>query len=548
MRVDLPAAAERTFFAGLLGSVAEEMLETLVRTAYSPNIKERRDCSTAVFDGRGRLTAQATAIPVHLGAMPMSVAAALGAVPGWRRGDVVVLNDPFRGGTHLPDVTTVSPVFVEDGGAPFAFLAARAHHADMGGATPGSMPLSRDIHEEGLRIPPVRLLDGGEPVEPVWDILLANVRTPDERRGDLRAQLACHETGTRRMAEAVGRHGAATIARQSDALLDYGERLMRAVVRRVPDGEYAFEEVLDDDGAGTREIPIRVRIEVKGDAAVVDFTGSAPECAGGVNAVEAITRSAVEYCFLSLLVTLAGKEGRGIEDPPLNAGCSRPIRVIAPPGTIVNARPPRAVAAGNVETSQRVVDVVLGALALALPHVVPAASQGTMNNLALGGIDPRRGEPFAFYETIAGGTGGGPDRDGADAIHSHMTNTWNTPIEALEVAYPLRVERYAIRRGSGGVGVHRGGDGVHRDIRALAQCRGTLLAERRRFRPYGLQGGGPGAPGEDWLFAAGTEKRLPAKSALHLAPGDIVSISTPGGGGWGEPDDSGGGRRSRSSG
>lgn len=541
----LPAAAERTFFAGLLGSIAEEMLETLVRTAYSPNIKERRDCSTAVFDARGRLVAQATAIPVHLGAMPMSVAAALEAVPDWRPGDLVVLNDPFRGGTHLPDVTTVSPVFVDDGQTPFAFLAARAHHADMGGATPGSMPLSRDIYEEGLRIPPVRLLEEGEPATPVWDILLANVRTPDERRGDLRAQVACHERGNRRMAEAVGRHGAGTIARQADALLDYGERLMRAVVQRMPDGEYAFEDVLDDDGAGTRKIPIRVRIEIRGDAAVVDFSGSAPECAGGMNAVEAITRSAVEYCFLSLLVTLA-KGGRGIEDPPLNAGCSRPIEVVAPPGTVVNARPPRGVAGGNVETSQRIVDVVLGALAAALPDVVPAASQGTMNNLTLGGIDPRRGEPFAFYETIGGGTGGGPERDGADAIHSHMTNTWNTPVEALEVAYPLRVERYAVRRGSGGRGFHRGGDGIHRDIRALAECRGTLLAERRSSRPYGLQGGEAGAPGEDRLLTGGTEKRLPAKSALHLAPGDIVSISTPGGGGWGAPDDSGGGPRSRS--
>ncbi|MGH7563564.1 MAG: hydantoinase B/oxoprolinase family protein [Gemmatimonadota bacterium] len=533
MSPDLPPAAERTYFAGLLASIAEEMLETLVRTAYSPNIKERRDCSTAVFDARGALIAQATAIPVHLGAMPMSVAAALEAIQDWRPGDVVILNDPFRGGTHLPDVTTVSPVFAEKGKAPLGFLAARAHHADMGGATPGSMPLSRDIHEEGFRIPPVRLLDAGEPVIPVWELLLANVRTPDERRGDLRAQVACHETGSRRMAEAVGRHGAATIARQSEALLDYGERLMRAVLGRIPDGEYVFEDVMDDDGAGTREIPIRVRIEVKEDAAVVDFTGSAPECAGGVNAVLAITRSAVQYCFLSLLVTL-GEEGRGIEDPPLNAGCLRPIRVVAPPGTVVNARPPRGVAAGNVETSQRIVDVVLGALARALPDVVPAASQGTMNNLALGGIDPRRGEPFAFYETIAGGTGGGPDLDGADATHSHMTNTWNTPVEALEVAYPLRVERYAIRRGSGGRGLHPGGDGIRRDIRALAECRGTLIAERRRSRPYGLQGGEAGAPGEDRLCSGGTESRLPAKTVLRLAPGDIVSISTPGGGGWGE--------------
>ncbi|HWC05669.1 MAG TPA: hydantoinase B/oxoprolinase family protein [Gemmatimonadota bacterium] len=538
MSEPLPEAAARTLFAGLMASVADEMLEALVRTAFSPNIKERRDASTAVFDGRGRLVAQAAAIPVHLGAMPLSVEAALAAFETWRAGDVVVLNDPFRGGTHLPDVTTVSPVFDADREEPAAFLAARAHHADVGGATPGSMPLARDIHEEGLRIPPVRLVEAGAAVAPVWEMILANVRTPAERRGDLKAQIACHRTGERRMAEALRRYGAPGLARRSEGLLDYGERMMRSVIERIPDGEYEFEDVLDGDGAGTTEIPIRVRIEIRGERATVDFSGSAPECPGGVNAVLAVTRSAVLYVFLGLLVTPWEEGAVVLADPPLNDGCFRPIQVVAPEGTVVHARPPRAVAAGNVETSQRIVDVVLGALAGALPHVVPAASQGTMNNLALGGFDPRLGAPFAFYETIAGGSGATPRSDGRDAVHSHMTNTWNTPVEALEMACPLRVERYEIRQGSGGRGLHRGGDGVVREIRALAPCAGTLLAERRRSRPYGLKGGEPGTPGRDQVIRGEDRQEIPAKVRLDLAAGDRLSIATPGGGGWGNPDDS----------
>jgi N-methylhydantoinase B len=536
-------AADLSFFAGLFASIADEMLEALVRTAYSSNIKERRDCSTAVFDGGGRLVAQAAAIPVHLGAMPMSVEAALAAFEDWSEGDVVVLNDPFRGGTHLPDVTMVSPVFgpaaAADGGesargqcAPFAFLASRAHHADMGGASPGSMPLSREIYQEGLRLPPVRIREKGRPVRDVWEIILANVRTPDERRGDLRAQNAAHDVGTRRLAEAIAKHGGKRLAERMEDLLQYGEGLMRAVVGEIPDGEYAFEDVLDGDGFGEETIPIRVRVTIRGEEATADFTGSAPACEGGVNAVEAVTRSAVYYAFLCLLAT--PREGAPVhDDPPLNAGCFRPITVVAPEGTVVNAGPPHAVAAGNVETSQRIVDVVLGALARALPDLVPAASQGTMNNLALGGRHPRTGVWWAFYETIAGGTGAGPGWDGLDGVHSHMTNTWNTPVEALEFAYPLRVERYEIRRGSGGVGAHRGGCGLLREIRALAPARGTLLADRRVSRPYGLCGGGAGQEGWDGLVRRGEETPLPSKAALDLHPGDIVRVRTPGGGGWG---------------
>jgi N-methylhydantoinase B len=340
------------------------------------------------------------------------------------------------------------------------------------------------------------------------------------------------------MAEALRRYGAPGLARRSEGLLDYGERMMRSVIERIPDGEYEFEDVLDGDGAGTTEIPIRVRIEIRGERATIDFSGSAPECPGGVNAVLAVTRSAVLYVFLGLLVTPWEEGAVVLADPPLNDGCFRPIQVVAPEGTVVHARPPRAVAAGNVETSQRIVDVVLGALAGALPHVVPAASQGTMNNLALGGFDPRLGGPFAFYETIAGGSGATPRSDGRDAVHSHMTNTWNTPVEALEMACPLRVERYEIRQGSGGRGLHRGGDGVVREIRALAPCAGTLLAERRRSRPYGLKGGEPGTPGRDQVIRGEDRQEIPAKVRLDLAAGDRLSIATPGGGGWGNPDDS----------
>lgn len=526
----LPAAAQRSLFAGLFGSIAEEMMAVLVRTAYSPNIKERRDCSTALFDPAGHLVAQAAAIPVHLGALPLSVAAARAAFPDLGAGDRVLLNDPFRGGTHLPDLTIVSALIGPEGG-PLAYLATRAHHADVGGVTAGSLPLAREIHQEGLRIPPVRLVTGGRRNDDLWELLLANVRTPVERSGDLRAQMGAHAIGEARLGETLARHGAETVQDRMVDLLDYGERLMRATVAAIPDGSYRFEDALDGDGIHPGPIPIRVAITIEGSDARIDFEGSAPACAGGLNAVLAVTRAAVDYCFLCLMTT----PGRGErEDIPINAGCFRPLRVIAPPGSIVNAGPPHAVAAGNVETAQRIVDVVLGALAVALPERIPAASQGTMNNLTLGGHDPQSGAPFAYYETIAGGMGGRPGSPGPDGVHSHMTNTRNTPVEALELAYPLRVERYAIRRGSGGRGVHRGGHGLRRDIRALVPVEGTLLAERRIFRPYGLQGGEPGRAGRDCTIREGRAKTLPGKSLLRLEAGDVLSMRTPGGGGWGK--------------
>ncbi len=572
--------ADLAFFGNLFTSIAEEMGASLIRSAYSPNIKERRDCSCALFDAAGRLVAQAAHIPVHLGAMPASVRAALAAFPKLVAGDAVLLNDPFAGGTHLPDLTIVTPVFAagsdqagsrglqparsrgyqpaRSGQPPLAYLASRAHHADVGGMTPGSLPLSREIYQEGLRLPPVKLREGGRVNRAVVDLLRANSRTPVEREGDLRAQLAAHDVGTVRMIETVERHGLAKLRRQMAALIEYGERLMGALIAHMPNGVYLFEDVLDGDGLGSGPIKIRVRLTVRGRRAVVDFAGSDPACAGNLNAVEAITCSAVYYCFLCLLVTTSGahsgpstchgrvgrESGSGATahravahgetiNPPLNAGCFAPIRVIAPRGTIVNAGPPHAVACGNLETSQRIVDVVFGALALAVPDVVPAASQGTMNNLTLGGVDPSTGQPFAYYETIGGGMGARPGVRGVDGVQVHMTNTLNTPIEALEFSYPMRVERYEIMPGTGGKGKWRGGHGLRRDVRLLCDATGTLLCDRREHAPYGLHGGQPGRVGKNFLIRKGKRRKLSGKVQLDLKEDDLLSIQTPGGGGLG---------------
>ncbi len=522
--------ADLAFFGNLLTSIAEEMGASLIRSAYSSNIKERRDCSCAVFDGDGRLVAQAAHIPVHLGAMPASVRAVLEAFRQLGEGDAVFLNDPYAGGTHLPDLTIVTPVFAGTGKKPCAYLASRAHHADVGGMTPGSLPLSREIYQEGLRLPPVLLREAGRLNQAVVDILRSNSRTPVEREGDLRAQLAAHDVGAGRIVEAVRRYLAPLLRKQMTQLIDYGERLMGALIARIPNGAYSFEDVLDDDGLSSGPIKIRVCLTIRRRKVKVDFTGSAPACAGNLNAVEAITCSAVYYCFLCLLVTSSGDHA----DPPLNAGCFAPITVIAPQGTIVNARPPHAVACGNLETSQRIVDVVFGALAQAMPDVVPAASQGTMNNLTLGGVDPATGEPFAYYETIAGGMGARPGADGIDAVQVHMTNTLNTPIEALEFSYPMRIERYEITPGTGGRGRFGGGNGLRRDVRLLCDATGTLLCDRRDHAPYGLLGGEPGRVGKNALIRDGRRRALAGKVQLNLKAGDVLSVQTPGGGGHGK--------------
>jgi N-methylhydantoinase B len=509
----------------LFHSVAEEMGAALRRSAFSPNIKERRDYSCAVFDARGQALAMGDHMPVHLGSMPMSVAAALEAFT-LQPGDIVVLNDPYAGGTHLPDITLVLPVFVpgraRSRGAEF-YVSSRAHHADVGGAQAGSMALAQEIFAEGIRIPPVKLCRGGEMDRDVLALLLANVRTPNERQGDLTAQIAACRTGARRLEEIVARYGLPEVTAYAGHLLDYSDRMMRATLREIPPGRYVAEDFLDDDGISREPVRIRVAITLRGARARVDFSGSAPQCAGSINAVEAITVSAVYYAFRCLLD----------EQVPATAGLLRPIEVVAPPGTVVNARPPAAVAGGNVEASQRIVDTLLRALARALPRRVPAASQGTMNNFSFGGVDPLTGRIFAYYETTAGGMGARPGRDGISGIHTHMTNSLNTPVEVFEHAYPVRVVRYGLRRGSGGPGVWRGGDGIVREVEFLSPAEASLLCDRRRIGPYGLAGGAAGARGKNILLRAGRTRLLPSKISLRVEPGDRLRVETPGGGGWG---------------
>lgn len=514
-------------FAG----VAEEMGVTLRRTAYSPNIKERLDFSCALFDTHGNLVAQAAHIPAHLGAMPASVRTILDRFPAWEDGDVVIVNDPFEGGNHLPDITMIAPVFVDgqrQPQEPVFFVASRAHHADVGGMTPGSLPLSTEIFQEGLIIPPLKLYRGGVLNEDVLRLILRNVRTPDERRGDLAAQRAAAAVGIRRLRELAAQHGLEEVLAYAGHLQRYSERITRAAIARWPDGVYPFEDVIEliEDDRLTL-MPIRVTATIAGEEILFDFTGTASAVHGSLNAVIAITQSACYYAIRCLLD----------EGVPMNAGCFAPVHVKAPPNTLVNAGPPAAVAAGNVETSQRITDVVLGALAQALPDRIPAASQGTMNNLTIGGLR-EDGTPFTYYETIGGGMGGGPGGDGLSGVQVHMTNTLNTPVEALEIAYPFRVRRYSLRTGSGGDGLHRGGDGIVREYEFLAPVTVTLISERRAVAPWGLAGGRPGAPGHNLLILRNGEKtELPSKFTRRFQPGERLRIETPGGGGWGSRKD-----------
>jgi N-methylhydantoinase B len=503
-----------------LAAIAEEMGVTLFRSAFSPNIKERRDYSCAVFDAAGEMIAQAAHIPVHLGSTPLSVRAAIERRE-MLEGDVVALNDPYAGGTHLPDVTLVAPVFL--GRRRVGYVANRAHHADIGGMSPGSMPLATEIYQEGLRLPPVRLLKGGAVDADVLDLFLANTRVAEERRGDLLAQVAALRLGGARLIELMEREGADDTARAMRGLQDYSERLMRAMLRGLQAGKYGAADFLDDDGLGAQDIRIAVSIRIDRHRARVDFSGTAPQVRGGVNANFAVTLAAVCYVFKAIAETPI----------PPNAGLMRPIDVVAPESSVVNARFPAAVAGGNVETSQRIVDVLLKALAPALPGRVPAASCGSMNNLAFGGVDACRRREFSYYETVAGGAGAGPERDGCSAVHTHMTNTMNTPVEALEADLPVRVLRYAVRRGSGGKGRHRGGDGIVREIEFLGDAQVTLLTERRRVAPAGAEGGGAGRKGVNQVSSAGRTRRLPGKTSLRVTAGDRLRLSTPGGGGWG---------------
>jgi N-methylhydantoinase B len=538
---------ELEVFKNLYHSIAEEMGATLRRTSFSPNIKERRDYSCAVFDSEAQVIAMGDHMPVHLGSMPMSVAAAVEHC-ALEPGDVIMLNDPFRGGTHLPDITLVMPVYASGtkrGGrgrppykTPDFYVASRAHHADVGGTYPGSMGPCREIYQEGLRIPPVKIMRGAKLVADVLALVLNNVRTPEEREGDLGAQIAACQTGAQRLHEICGQYGIARAKQAAANLLIYSEVMMRAFLQTIPPGRYQAEDFLDDDGVEDKPVRIAVSIKVNPSTAkkasaskkksreqvTIDFTGSDPQVQGAINAVAAITYSACFYVFRCLLR----------EDVPATSGLMRPTHMIAPPGTVVNARPPAAVAGGNVETSQRIVDVLLKALAQAIPDCIPAAASGTMNNLTIGGIDPRTGEPFAYYETIAGGMGARPNKDGVSGVHTHMTNSLNTPAEALEYAYPIRLRQYSLRSGSGGAGLHTGGDGIVREIEVLTDAQVTLLADRRSRRPYGLAGGADAAPGRTLIIRRnGSQEELPGKTSVRLQTGERIRIESPGGGGWG---------------
>ena len=525
---DVRAAVDVEVFRHLFTALAEEMGGALRCAAFSPNIKERRDYSCALFDPHGKAVAVGDHMPVHLGAMPMSVRAALDVLGELAEGDVAVVNDPFCGGTHLPDLTAIQAVREPATGRRLGYVAARAHHADVGGATPGSMPLAREIYEEGLRIPPIRLLREGTRDPDLWRLLLANVRTPEERAGDLDAQLAALHAGRSRLLELVERRGGNTVLGAMEALIAYADRLVVSGIECIPPGEYRAEDALEDDGFGSGPVPIRVALFVSRERLVIDFSGSAPQVAGGVNAVAAITNSAIRYvvrCVVEALIE---------ETLPAGGGSMSAIELRLPEASVVNAREPASVAAGNVETSQRITDVLFQAFGHALPNMIPALSQGTMNNITVGGRDPRTNDMFAYYETVGGGMGAGPTEAGLSGVHVHMSNSLNTPVEALEHAYPFRVIAYAIRRGSGGAGRHRGGDGLRRDLMLLAPARVTLLSERRNAGPAGAQGGAAGAPGKNALIRDGREQRLPGMVSFDARSGDIVSVCTPGGGGWGE--------------
>lgn len=510
-------------FKSLYTSVAEEMGASLRRTAFSPNIKERRDYSCAIFDRRGYLVAQGDHMPVHLGSMPMSVKSAIEQCqPG--PGDVIILNDPFAGGTHLPDVTLVAPVTDSQNKLVF-YVANRAHHADIGGMNPGSMGIAREIYQEGLRIPPTHLVNRGSINHEFFRLFLANVRVNREREGDLTAQLGALKVGRERLLEIIDRYGFNECDQYARHLISYTARMMRQTLIELPDGEYRAEDFLDDDGERPEPIKIAVSIEIRGDRARIDFSGSDLQVAGPINAVEAIAVSAVYYAFRCLIAS----------DVPASAGILEPLEINVPSGTIVNAGSPAPVAGGNVETSQRIVDVLFRALAQAAPKIIPAASQGTMNNLTIGGWDEKRHREFAYYETIAGGMGARPTADGLSGVHTHMTNSLNTPIEALEYAYPLRIRRYEIRRNSGGGGLYRGGNGIVREIELLTDARVSLLSERRKIAPYGLSGGEDGKKGEAELITEnGRRQKLSGKFSLSIKKGSRLKISTPGGGGFGE--------------
>jgi N-methylhydantoinase B len=503
-----------SIFSSRVAAVCDEMGATLRRAAFSPNIKDRLDFSCAVFGARGELCAQAAHIPVHLGSMAYAMRDLVGA-QAWCDGDMLIVNDPYLGGTHLPDVTMVAPVFAD--GALLAFVANRAHHADIGSESPGSMPISSRLDEEGMLIPPTLLVRGGARDDALFSRLVGGKQNAAEGAGDFNAQISANRIGALRLRELIAAHGTATFAEALVALNDYGERLARATLRRIPDGVYRFSDVMDDDGQGHVDIPVTVTITAADGAIRADFTGTAAQVNGNINCPLSVTFAAVYYALRCLMPG----------DTPACWGTMRPITLGVPEGSLLNARRPAAVAAGNVETSTRVVDVVLGALAQALPDVIPAASHGSMNNLAMGARGG--GARWDYYETIGGGMGAGHAGGGLSARQTHMTNTLNTPIEVLESRFPLRITRYEVRAESGGRGARRGGDGIRREFQFLAPATISLLTERRRNAPWGLRGGEPGARGSNRLNG----QPLPPKVTMQVQPGDVLTVETPGGGGYG---------------
>ncbi len=509
-------------FANAFHSIAEEMGLALRRTAFSPNIKERRDYSSAVFDDVGQIIAMGDDMPVHLGSMPMSVRAALDKLT-LEPGDIAILNDPYDGGTHLPDITLVMPVFVEDQAPAAFYVANRAHHADVGGMYPGSMGLCQEIWQEGVRIPPVKLVARGVLNDALLRLILNNVRTPREREGDLTAQIGACRIGVERLVELVEKYGRERLNEVTAALLDYSERLTLSEIEQLPAGKFSAEDFLDSDGIIDIPVKIAATVTTAPGRLTVDFTASADQVAGSLNAVYAITYSAVFYVIRCLLP----------DNAMATAGLMRPVEIVTRPGSVVSAQAPAAVAGGNVETSQRIVDVLLRAFSQILPARIPAASSGTMNNLTIGGMDGRTGQPYAYYETIAGGSGARPNADGVSGVHTHMTNSLNTPVEALEYAYPFRVRSYRYRPASGGSGKYRGGDGLVREIEILYPAQITILSDRRVFAPYGLHGGSEAIKGQNVLIEAGARADLPGKCNRRVVKGAILRIETPGGGGWG---------------
>jgi N-methylhydantoinase B len=512
---------ELEIYQNILSSIAEEMGVVLIRAGFSPNIKERRDLSCAIFQSNGDMIAQAAHIPIHLASMSFSVRAVLD-LPEINEGDVLILNDPFKGGTHLPDVTCIMPVF-HNNKLEF-FVASRAHHADIGGLTPGSMPLSTSIDEEGVLISPSKLYRKRKLNKKLLNEILNSTRDPEEREGDFNAQVGALELGEKRLSETISKYSLKKVKQAGCELLDYSERLMKEVIKEIPDGVYEFEDYMDNDGAGTSKIPVKARITIKGKKARVDLRESSPKVRGNLNAPFSVTTAAVIYVFQCLAPS----------NMPLNSGPLRAVDILVDDDSMLNAKYPAAVVGGNVETSQRVVDVVFGALSKAVPKKVPAASAGSMSNFTFGGINPKTGSDYGYYETIAGGMGGRHGMDGVSAVQTHMTNTLNTPIESLERELPVMLNSYSIRKQSGGKGRYRGGNSIIREYKFLSDATVSMITERRKFAPYGIEGGSSGRKGVNTLISNGKKSKIEPKATFKVKKGDSIRIETPGGGGWGK--------------